>query len=76
MYKQYRRKQIAELADWTPDFYMDGVSISDADKENGSPKTGDKIARNPKNHKDKWLVAEKYFTDNFEAIEGLEKGND
>ncbi len=67
-YKQYRRKQIAELADWTPDINMDGVSISEADTKNGSPKLGDKIARNPKNHSDRWLVAGDYFRDNFEQI--------
>lgn len=44
------------------------VSISDVDLMNGSPKEGDMIARNPKNHLDQWLVAEKYFNDNFEAI--------
>lgn len=44
------------------------VSISDVDKSNGSPKIGDMIARNPKNHLDQWLVAEKYFNDNFEVI--------
>ncbi len=44
------------------------VSISDVDLVNGSPKEGDMIARNPKNHLDQWLVAEKYFNDNFEAI--------
>ena len=33
------------------------VSISEADLNNGSPKIGDMIARNPKNHNDKWLVA-------------------
>jgi hypothetical protein len=26
------------------------------------------IARNPKNNDDKWLVAAKYFADNFEPI--------
>ena len=44
------------------------VSISDVDLLNGSPREGDMIARNPKNHNDQWLVAEKYFNDNFEAI--------
>lgn len=44
------------------------VSISDVDLENGSPRIGDMIARNPKNHLDQWLVAEKYFNDNFERI--------
>lgn len=44
------------------------ISISDEDLRNGSPKSGDMIARNPKNHKDQWLVAEQYFKDNFEPL--------
>jgi hypothetical protein len=44
------------------------VSISAADQEAGSPKIGDMIARNPKNHDDQWLVAADYFADNFEPI--------
>jgi hypothetical protein len=67
-YSQYRRKQIAELADWYPGFDMTGVSVSDADKAAGSPKAGDKIARNPVNHADRWLVAADYFAANFEAL--------
>jgi hypothetical protein len=65
-FKQYRRKQIAELADWHPGFDMSGVSVSEEDRKAGSPKAGDRIARNPKNHADKWLVAASYFADNFE----------
>ena len=68
-FKQYRRTQIAEMADWHPDFPMDGVSISKADNLAGSPKAGDKIARNPVNHADKWLVAANYFAANFEPME-------
>ena len=44
------------------------VSISDVDRRNGSPKIGDMIARNPKNHNDQWLIAKQYFEDNFEEI--------
>lgn len=69
-FKQYRRSQIAEMADWEPGFDMAGVSVSEADREAGSPQAGDKIARNPKNHADRWLVAAAYFADNFETIEG------
>lgn len=65
-FKKYRRKQIAELAEWCPDLNMSRVSISASDVEAGSPKTGDMIARNPKNHADMWLVAAAYFSDNFE----------
>ena len=68
MYKQYRRTQIAEMARWVPGFDMAGVSVSKPDLEAGSPKDGDMIARNPKNHADRWLVAAQYFADNFEEV--------
>jgi len=76
-FKQYRRKQIAELRPVTiaeenssaTKLRSLGISVSPADIENGSPRRGDMIARNPKNHKDQWLVAKEYFQDNFESIE-------
>ena len=68
-FKQYRRKQIAELKPFTSKLELGGVSISDEDLKNGSPKKGDMIARNPKNHNDQWLVAKKYFNDNFESLD-------
>jgi len=67
-FKQYRRKQIAELRPYQPGEDMAGISISMTDKEAGSPKVGDMIARNPENHADKWLVSAQYFTDNFEPL--------
>lgn len=82
MFKQYRRKQIAELRpvleQEIEEFSSHGhisvsnsfnVSISDADRDNGSPKLGDMIARNPKNYSDQWLVAQQYFEDNFEEVD-------
>ena len=56
------------MTPWVPDFDIYGVSISGPDKEAGSPKAGDMIARNPKNHDDRWLVAAQYFADNFEPL--------
>ena len=68
-WKTYKRSAIAEMRDYVEDSVWDPkVSISQADLDNGSPKVGDKIARNPKNHEDQWLVANKYFMENFEAI--------
>lgn len=67
-FTQYRRKQIAELRPYELGEDMGGVSISQPDREAGSPKAGDMIARNPKNHADKWLVAAQYFADNFEPV--------
>jgi len=82
-FKNYQRTQISEMREVTEAdiraFQSDRavhsirdtefrVSISDADLINGSPKIGDMIARNPKNHLDQWLVAEQYFKDNFKEI--------
>ncbi len=67
MFTKYRRSQIAELRPYIPgEDLSERISISAADKEAGSPKKGDMIARNPKNHADMWLVAKQYFEDNFE----------
>jgi hypothetical protein len=69
-FKQYRRKQIAELRPFQEgERLSERVSISQADRDNGSPKVGDMIARNPKNHNDQWLVAKQYFEDNFEPCD-------
>lgn len=83
-FKEYRRSQIAEMREVTEKDiaifknhgfihiseypFGNNISISDADKNNGSPKIGDMIARNPKDHNDQWLVAEQYFKDNFEQL--------
>jgi hypothetical protein len=67
-FTQYRRKQIAEMRPYEPGEHMHGISVSIPDREAGSPKEGDMIARNPKNHADKWLVAAAYFADNFEPM--------
>ena len=69
-YLPYRRTAIAYLADWHPDFDMEGVSVSTEDSANGSPRAGDKIARNPANHADRWLVAADYFWANFTLMPG------
>ena len=66
-YKKYQRTATAEMADWHEGFNMDDVSVSGPDFAAGSPKAGDKIARNPLNHADKWLVAAAYFAENFTA---------
>jgi hypothetical protein len=65
-WRQYLRKQIAELRPYVPGEDMSKISVSLADRNAGSPKAGDMIARNPRNHEDVWLVAAAYFRDNFE----------
>ena len=67
-FRRYRRKQISELRPYVAGEDIEHVSVSGADRINGSPKDGDMIARNPANHKDQWLVAAGYFAANFEEL--------
>lgn len=69
-WKRYKRKGLSEMRPYVAGEDVSGVSVSDADRQNGSPREGDMIARNPKNHADLWLVAKKYFEDNLEPAYG------
>jgi hypothetical protein len=42
----FRKKGTQELVPWTSAIDMTGVSVSESDKNNGSPKDGDMIAIN------------------------------
>lgn len=64
-FKHYRKSQIAEMRDYEPGEDMSRISVAMPDAQSGSPKAGDKIARNPKNHDDQWLVAAGFFTENY-----------
>ena len=73
-FKKYIRTGIAEMRPVTTEelntsMFDSLVSISDADFNNGSPLPGDMIARNVDNHDDQWLVAAKYFNENFKILE-------
>lgn len=67
-FRRYRRRNIAEARPWCEGDDMSRVSISAPDREAGSPKPGDMIARNPANHDDQWLIAALYFGENFEPV--------
>lgn len=75
-FKRYRRTQIAELRPFVPGEFVPGeihpsgahISISAEDRLAGSPKAGDMIARNPRNHDDQWLISAQYFAENFEEM--------
>lgn len=64
----FKKKAIQPMVQWHPEYDMKGVSVSDADKTNGSPKMGDFIATNPASPDDKWLVAAKFIADNYEEV--------
>jgi len=64
--KYYRKKNTQLMTEWNTEVNMDGVSISDADLANGSPRIGDMIAIGDGD--DRWLVAEKFFNDNYMEV--------
>lgn len=68
-FAKYRRTGIAEMRPYVQGESLTGVSISGPDREAGSPRPGDMIARNPANHADQWLVAKAYFEANFELVD-------
>lgn len=72
MFKQYIRTNIAEMRPVTKEEiageFNSLVSVSKADLEQGSPKAGDMVARNPMNKDDQWLVAGQYFKENFKEM--------
>jgi hypothetical protein len=65
-FREYHRTNVTEARYYEEGENMLGISIAEVDIKNGSPKEGDMIARNPKNHVDQWLVAKEYFAANFE----------
>ena len=67
-YKNYIKKGVTEMAPWESQTDMTRVSVSVADKENGSPKQGDMIARSPKDKGDQWLVAKEYFDEHYSEL--------
>ncbi len=69
-FKKYKRRNIAEMRPYEKGEDLAGVSVSKADSDHGSPKPGDMVARNPKNHDDQWLVSAEYFAENFAPYDG------
>ena len=66
-FTKHKRTNLAELTPYTSEEDLLGISISDVDKKAGFE--GGWIARNPKNHEDKWFVSKEYYADNFASAE-------
>lgn len=75
-FKQYSRKGLSELRPFVvEDTFSAEVSIS-AEDQKLPTLIGGYVARNPKNHKDLWYVAKKYFDDNLELYADKEDEKD
>jgi len=48
--------------------WWEQVSISEADEKAGHPREGDMIAFKPSHTRDKWLVNQNFFEENYEEI--------
>jgi len=68
-FRRYYRKQITEMRPYEEGESVEDIFISEIDRDNGSPRYGDMIARGPKNHEDQWLIPAAYFVENFEPVE-------
>lgn len=64
-WKQYRRKGLSEMRPYVKGEDLTHISVSEEDDPESDMGM---IARNPKNHADKWYVARAYFEDNLEEI--------
>jgi len=75
-FKKFKRSGFSEIRSVTDEeikigpeaLRAEGISVSEVDAQEGSPKPGDVIARNPEDYNDQWLVAKKYFEENFEEL--------
>ena len=65
----YRKIRTQPMSPYDPKHGLPfGCSVSQADTDNGSPRVGDMIAVDPKDETNTWLVAEKFFKENYESV--------
>lgn len=68
-FQTFRRTGVIEARPYEPGETLPTcVSISVADRDAGSPKAGDMIARNARNHDDQWLIAQEFFQEHYEHV--------
>lgn len=69
-FKNHRRISTAftEIRPYKKGEELANVTISDVARATGSPKVGDKIARNPENYADQWLLTAAYFKANYKRV--------
>lgn len=64
VFKQFRKKGLAEMRPYIPGEDLTGISVNKED----TPEEGGMIARNQDNHEDQWYVAKSFFQKNYEAV--------
>jgi magnesium-transporting ATPase (P-type) len=61
-WSKYRSKKTFEIRPYEEGENLNGVKLSSC-QITGSPKRGDMVVRNSKDHNDQWLISEKGFDD-------------
>lgn len=67
-FKLYRKKGFTLARPYVPGEDVSSVSISETDREAGSPVEGDMIAVKPNDPSDSWLVSARFFDDYYEPV--------
>lgn len=68
-WKRYRKIALTEMIPWSVIYPMNRVQVSPEDRDQGSPQTGDMIARQPDNHEDQWLIRAEVFKATYVEVE-------
>lgn len=76
-WRSYKKKAIQRMRQFQPGESLDGVSVSEPDKDEIAgllsgeipPEKAGMIAYNSENLNDRWYVAYKFFIDNYELTE-------
>jgi len=63
-WRKYRKTAIQEMRAYVVGEDLSGVSVNKEDV----PEQGGMIARNPKNHEDRWYVAKDFFELSYEPV--------
>jgi len=68
-FRDYIKTAVQPMRPYVPgeDLAAQGVSVWDGD----TPEEGGMVAQNPKDPKDMWYVAKKFFEDNYILAEGV-----
>ena len=67
-FKKYRRKGLSEMRPYVKGEDLTGINVALINYSINPETDMGMIARNPKNHDDKWYVARKYFEENLEEV--------
>jgi len=67
-WEQYRRVAIAEMRPYEEGEDMTNITLNERERQEGHPRAGDMVGRDPLDHSKMWLITKEYFDVNFRRI--------